>query len=118
MSTPRGQVPSSVGTYAGQIIMSGFLNRSLPLALRRGITLAPALILLFAGADATRALVWSQVVLSFGIPFALVPLILLTRNHTVMGSLANRSLTTVVASLITALASVLNFCLIGQVLLG
>ncbi|MEU7062032.1 Nramp family divalent metal transporter [Streptomyces sp. NPDC046197] len=113
-----GFASSSVGTYAGQIIMSGLLNRSLPLALRRGITLAPALVILFADIDATRALVWSQVVLSFGIPFALGPLILLTRNHTVMGPLTNRSLTALVASVITALVSILNFYLIGQVLLG
>lgn len=113
-----GFASSSVGTYAGQIIMSGFLNRSLPLALRRGITLAPALVVLFMGVDPTHALVWSQVVLSFGIPFALVPLIALTSNRTVMGPLANRPLTTVVACAVAALVSALNLLLIVQIVLG
>ncbi|MEU9233532.1 Nramp family divalent metal transporter [Streptomyces subrutilus] len=111
-----GFASSSVGTYAGQVIMSGFLNRSLPLALRRGITLAPAMAILFAGVDPTDALVWSQVVLSFGIPFALVPLILLTRNRKVMGPLTNSHLTTVAASVIAALVIGLNFYLISQIL--
>ncbi|MFB6814381.1 Nramp family divalent metal transporter [Streptomyces sp. NPDC056347] len=113
-----GFASSSVGTYAGQVIMSGFLNRSLPLALRRGITLAPSLVILFSGVDPTSALVWSQVVLSFGIPFALVPLVLITRSPAIMGPLANRTGTTVVASVIAVLVSVLNFYLIGQILLG
>ncbi|GAA3011358.1 Nramp family divalent metal transporter [Streptomyces drozdowiczii] len=113
-----GFASSSVGTYAGQIIMAGFLNRSLPLALRRGITLAPALVVLFMGVDPTHALVWSQVVLSFGIPFALVPLIALTSNRTVMGPLANRPLTTVVACAVATLVSALNLLLIVQIVLG
>ncbi|MER5880690.1 Nramp family divalent metal transporter [Streptomyces sp. NPDC001910] len=113
-----GFASSSVGTYAGQVIMSGFLNRSMPLALRRGIALAPPLVVLFAGVDPTTALVWSQVVLSFGIPFALVPLVVLTHDRTVMGPLAKTTLTTVVAAAIAALVSILNFYLIGQVLLA
>lgn len=110
-----GFASSSVGTYAGQVIMSGFLNRSLPLTFRRAITLMPALVILFAGVDPTNALVWSQVVLSFGIPFALVPLILLTRSGKVMGPLANRPLTTVAASVIAALVISLNFYLVTQI---
>jgi manganese transport protein len=111
-----GFASSSVGTYAGQVIMSGFLNRSLPLALRRGITLLPAMAVLFAGVDPTHALVWSQVVLSFGIPFALIPLIMLTHDRKVMGPLANRFLTTTAASVVAALVIGLNFYLISQIL--
>ncbi|MFJ9697288.1 Nramp family divalent metal transporter [Kitasatospora sp. NPDC101183] len=113
-----GFASSSVGTYAGQVIMSGFLDRSLPLAARRAITLLPSMIILFSGTDATTALVWSQAVLSFGIPFALVPLILLTRDRTLMGPLANRPATTAAAFVITALVIGLNFCLIGRTLCG
>ncbi|MGW1714300.1 Nramp family divalent metal transporter [Streptomyces sp. NPDC002156] len=113
-----GFASSSVGTYAGQVIMAGFLDRSLPLLLRRGITLLPAMAVLIAGVDPTHALVWSQVVLSFGIPFAFVPLILLTHSHEVMGPLANRPLTTAVASVVAALVIGLNLYLISQVFLG
>ncbi|CAL9640878.1 Divalent metal cation transporter MntH (plasmid) [Streptomyces sp. enrichment culture] len=113
-----GFASSSVGTYAGQVIMSGFLGRSLPLTVRRGITLLPSMAVLFAGVDPTSALVWSQVVLSFGIPFALVPLILLTRDRTVMGALANRPLTTAAASVVAALVIALNAYLIWRTLHG
>lgn len=111
-----GFASSSVGTYAGQVIMSGFLGRSVPLAARRAITLLPSMIVLFAGMDATAALVWSQAVLSLGIPFALVPLILLTRDRKVMGGLVNRPSTTVAALVITALVIGLNACLISWTL--
>ncbi|MFD8161367.1 Nramp family divalent metal transporter [Streptomyces malaysiensis] len=111
-----GFASSSVGTYAGQVIMAGFLGRSLPLTLRRAFTLTPALIILWAGVSPTDALVWSQVVLSFGIPFALVPLILLTRRRDLMGPLANRPVTTVTASAVAALVIGLNLYLIGQVI--
>ncbi|MFI1154371.1 Nramp family divalent metal transporter (plasmid) [Streptomyces sp. NBC_01343] len=113
-----GFASSSVGTYAGQVIMSGFLDRSLPLAVRRGITLLPSLVVLFAGVDATQALVWSQVVLSFGIPFALVPLILLTKDRSVMGPLANRAPTTAAASTIAVLVIGLNFYLVSRIACG
>ncbi|WP_455433089.1 Nramp family divalent metal transporter [Streptomyces toxytricini] len=113
-----GFASSSVGTYAGQVNMSGFLGRSLPLTVRRGITLPPIMAVLFAGVDPTSALVWSQVVLSFGIPFALVPLILLTRSRTVMGPLANRRLTTAAASVVAALVLGLTAYLIWQTLSG
>ncbi|GIJ45138.1 divalent metal cation transporter MntH [Virgisporangium aliadipatigenens] len=92
-----GFASSGVGTYAGQIIMEGFLRRRIPLLLRRLVTLVPALVVLLLGIDPTRALVVSQVVLSFGIPFALIPLIRFTASRRLMGSLVNRPLTTVAA---------------------
>jgi manganese transport protein len=98
-----GFVSSSVGTYAGQVIMEGFLRRRIPLFLRRALTMAPALVILALGIDPTTALIASQVVLSFGIPFALIPLLLLTRRRDVMGELVNRRGTTVVAVLVTVL---------------
>ncbi|MFJ5925673.1 Nramp family divalent metal transporter [Kitasatospora sp. NPDC092948] len=113
-----GLASSSVGTYAGQVIMSGFLGRSVPLAARRAITLLPSLVVLFAGLDATAALVWSQAVLSFGIPFALVPLVVLTRDRRVMGPLANRPSTTAAALVVTVLVIGLNAWLIGWTLFG
>ena len=103
-----GLASSSVGTYAGQVVMQGFIARTIPLVLRRAITMAPALIVLASGADPSRALVLSQVVLSFGIPFALVPLVLLTRRREIMGALVNQRRTTVVASVVAALIIALN----------
>ena len=97
-----GFASSGVGTYAGQVVMQGFIRRSIPLLLRRALTLAPALVVLGIGIDPTRALVLSQVVLSFGIPFALVPLVLLTRRRDIMAELANHRLTTAVAGLAAA----------------
>jgi manganese transport protein len=93
-----GFASSGVGTYAGQVVMQGFIRRRIPLLLRRALTLAPALIVLSLGIDPTAALVFSQVVLAFGIPFALVPLVLLTRDRRLMGDLVNRRGTTAVAS--------------------
>ena len=109
-----GFASSGVGTYAGQVVMQGFLQRRIPLSLRRGLTMAPALLVLALGLDPTRALVLSQVVLSFGIPFALVPLILLTRRGDVMGELVNRRLTTVAASVVAAVIIALNAFLVVQ----
>ena len=80
-----GLASTSVGAYAGAMIMDGLLRRSIPLLLRRLITLIPALVILASGLDPTRALVLSQVVLSFGIPFALIPLVRLTSNRELMG---------------------------------
>jgi manganese transport protein len=113
-----GFASSSVGTYAGQVVMQGFINRSIPLALRRAITMAPALIVLAIGADPTASLVLSQVVLSFGIPFALVPLVLLTRNREVMGELVNKRVTTLVASVVAALIIALNVFLLFETFFG
>jgi manganese transport protein len=112
-----GFASSSVGTYAGQVIMDGFLRRRIPLLLRRAITMLPALAILAFGVDPTWALVVSQVVLSFGIPFALVPLLLLTRRRDVMGDLVNGRVITVVAVLVTAAILTLNAVLLVLVLL-
>jgi manganese transport protein len=109
-----GFAASSVGTYAGQVVMQGFINRTIPLALRRLVTMIPALVVLGLGLDPSRSLVISQVVLSFGIPFALVPLVLLTRRRDIMGALANRRLTTVLASVVAALIIALNAFLLVQ----
>ncbi|MBX9243835.1 Nramp family divalent metal transporter [Actinotalea ferrariae] len=103
-----GFAASSVGTYAGQVVMAGFLRRRIPLTLRRGLTLAPALVVLAAGVDPTGALVWSQVVLSFGIPFALIPLVRFTARRDLMGALVNSRLTTITASVVAALIVTLN----------
>jgi manganese transport protein len=107
-----GFASSSVGTYAGQVVMQGFIARAVPLMLRRAITMTPALIVLALGLDPTHALVLSQVVLSFGIPFALVPLVLLTRRRDVMGPLVNRRRTTALAGFVAAIIIVLNLFLI------
>ncbi len=109
-----GASSSSVGTYAGQVVMAGFVNLRIPLVLRRAITMAPAIVLLALGVSPTSALVLSQVVLSFGIPFALIPLLLLTRRPDVMGVHVNRRATTVTAVAIAALISALNVFLLAQ----
>jgi manganese transport protein len=109
-----GLAASSVGTYAGQVVMQGFINRTIPLALRRLVTMIPALIVLGVGLDPSRSLVISQVVLSFGIPFALIPLVLLTRRRDIMGALANHKLTTFAASVVAALIIALNVFLLVQ----
>ena len=84
-----GFASTSVGTMSGQVVMQGFIRRRIPIFLRRALTLAPALIILAIGVDPTEALVISQVVLSFGIPFALIPLVLIARRRDVMGALVN-----------------------------
>ncbi len=85
---------SSVRTLAGQIVMQGFIQRSIPLFLRRAITMIPALAILAIGLNPSRTLVLSQVILSFGIPFALIPLLIFCRNRGLMGTLVNRHSTT------------------------
>ncbi|MBA6440699.1 Nramp family divalent metal transporter [Streptomyces sp. GMR22] len=107
-----GLASTAVGCYAGAVIMGGLLRRRIPLVIRRVITLIPALAVLAAGADPTRALILSQVVLSFGIPFALVPLVVLTSRRTVMGACANRRPVTVAAALVTVIVIALNLVLI------
>jgi manganese transport protein len=109
-----GLAASSVGTYAGQVVMQGFINRTIPLVARRLVTMIPALVVLGVGLDPSRSLVISQVVLSFGIPFALVPLVLLTRRRDVMGALVNRGVTTAIASVVAALIISLNAFLLVQ----
>jgi manganese transport protein len=113
-----GLSSSSVGTYAGQVVMQGFINFRIPLFLRRAVTMAPALVVLAIGLDATDTLVISQVILSFGIPFALVPMILLTRRRDLMGALVNRPFTTIVASMVAAMIIGLNAFLLQQTFFG
>jgi manganese transport protein len=113
-----GLASSSVGTYAGQVIMQGFIARTIPLAVRRLVTMAPALIVLAIGLNPTRSLVISQVVLSFGIPFALVPLIWLTRRRDIMGALVNRRATTAIACVVAAAIIALNVFLLYQTFAG
>ncbi len=114
-----GASSSSVGTYAGQVVMAGFINVRFPLLLRRAVTMIPALVILALGVSPTSALVLSQVVLSFGIPLALVPLVLLTCDRDVMGVHVNRRLTTYLAWSCAGLISALNvFLLFQQFFLG
>ncbi|MGH2873366.1 MAG: Nramp family divalent metal transporter [Solirubrobacteraceae bacterium] len=109
-----GASSSSVGTYAGQVVMAGFINIRIPLMLRRAITMIPAIAVLAVGMNPTDALVLSQVVLSFGIPFALVPLVILTSRRDVMGVHVNRRLTTTLAWGCAILISALNVFLLYQ----
>jgi manganese transport protein len=107
-----GLASSSVGAYAGAMIMAGLLHVSIPMVTRRLITLVPALAILAIGVDPSRALVLSQVVLSFGIPFALIPLIRLTSDRGLMGDDTNHRVTTALGWLVAALITVLNVVLI------
>jgi manganese transport protein len=109
-----GTSSSSVGTYAGQVVMAGFIKVRIPLLLRRAVTMVPALVVLALGVSPTSALVLSQVVLSFGIPLALVPLVMLTGRRDLMGTHVNRPLTTVLAWGCAALVTALNVFLIVQ----
>jgi len=110
-----GFASSSVGTMAGQVVMQGFIRRRIPLFLRRAITLTPALIVLAIGLDPTDALVGSQVVLSFGIPFALVPLVMIASRREVMGDLVNPRWLTAVVGVLAAMIISLNVFLLYQV---
>ncbi len=107
-----GLSSSSVGTLSGDIIMQGFIRYRIPLYLRRFITIIPPMIIIISGVNATEALVWSQVVLSFGIAFALVPLIMFTSNKRLMGALTNRKWVTALAWLIAVLVIALNLFVI------
>ena len=113
-----GLASTSVGAYAGAMIMQGLLRRSFPLLLRRLITLVPALVVLAIGVDPSRALVLSQVVLSFGIPFALIPLIRLTSSRPLMGDGVNHRVTTALGWTVAAVISVLNVVLIDLTVTG
>ncbi len=110
-----GLSSSSVGTYAGQVVMQGFIRRRIPLMIRRGVTMLPALVVLGLGLPATESLVISQVVLSFGIPFALVPLWLLTRRADLMGPFVNRPVTTVALGGVTTMIIALNLYLLYDI---
>jgi manganese transport protein len=109
-----GLASSSVGTMSGQVVMQGFIQRRIPIFLRRAITLAPALVVLGVGLPPTDALVVSQVVLSFGIPFALVPLLMICAKPDFMGSLANPRWLTAIAGTLAALIITLNVFLLQQ----
>jgi manganese transport protein len=109
-----GLSSSAVGTMAGQIIMQGFMRRKIPVWFRRLITIIPSLIVIFIGLDPTRTLVISQVMLSFGLPFAIIPLIIFTSRKNLMGVLVNHSVTTAAAWIVAMLILVLNIYLIYQ----
>ncbi|MBM3665258.1 MAG: divalent metal cation transporter [Actinobacteria bacterium] len=113
-----GLSSSSVGTLAGQVVMQGFLQRRIPVWLRRAITMAPAFIVLAVGVDPVVALVISQVILSFGIPFALIPLLQATSDRQVMGVLVNRRVTTIIGIAIAAAVIALNAVLLVLVFSG
>ena len=113
-----GLSSSSVGTMAGQVIMGGFLHRQIPTWIRRLVTVFPPMIIIMLGLDPTRTLVISQVVLSFGLPFAVVPLILFTRRRDIMGELVNSRATTAVTSIVAVLIIALNLFLLSQIFLG
>lgn len=113
-----GLASTSVGCYAGSVIMGGLLRTRVPLLVRRVVTLVPAVALLATGADPTLALILSQVVLSFGIPFAVVPLVWLTARRTVMGDDANHPVTTTVAAVVAAGIVVLNAVLVVLTVTG
>ncbi|HEU5252736.1 MAG TPA: Nramp family divalent metal transporter [Solirubrobacterales bacterium] len=113
-----GFASSSVGTMAGQVVMQGFIRRRIPLFLRRAITLAPALVVLAIGLDPTDALVGSQVVLSFGIPFALVPLLLIAADREVMGDLVNPRWLSALAGFLASLIIALNAFLLFDLAVG
>ena len=107
-----GLASSCVGTMSGQAVMEGFIRRQIPVFARRAITMIPAVVLIAAGFSPTRALVLSQVFLSFGIPFALVPLVIFTRDRRLMGTLANRLATNLAAYTVTAMIVGLNVYLL------
>ena len=109
-----GLSSSAVGTLSGQVVMQGFIRRQIPLMVRRLVTMVPAFVVIAIGIDPTRTLVISQVVLSFGIPFALVPLVYFTARRDIMGQLVNRRITTVAASVIACVIIALNIFLLAQ----
>lgn len=113
-----GLSSSSVGTMAGQVIMQGFLHREIPVWVRRLATMIPSLIVISIGLDPTRTLVISQVVLSFGLPFAIIPLVVFTSRRDLMGVLTNHKVTTLVASLIAGIIVFLNVYLLYQTFSG
>jgi manganese transport protein len=109
-----GLSSSTVGTMAGQVIMQGFIRRRIPGWIRRLATMIPSLVVIAIGLDPSRTLVISQVVLSFGLPFAIIPLVLFTRRRDIMGVLVNRGITTVLAWAAAGLIVFLNLYLLYQ----
>ena len=112
--TASGLSSSTVGTMSGQVVMQGFIRRRIPLWVRRLVTMIPAFVVIGLGLDPSRTLVLSQVVLSFGIPFALIPLVMFTSRRDLMGVLVNRRLTVAAAWAIAGLISALNVFLLVQ----
>jgi len=113
-----GLSSSTVGTMAGQVIMQGFLHRQIPIWVRRVVTMLPALVVIGLGLDPTRTLVISQVVLSFGLPFALVPLVVFTSRPAIMGPLVNRPMTMAAAVFATTVITTLNVVLLARLAMG
>ncbi|MGA9533918.1 MAG: Nramp family divalent metal transporter [Anaerolineales bacterium] len=113
-----GLSSSSVGTMSGQVIMQGFLHRHIPIWVRRAVTMAPSLVVIAIGLDPTRTLVISQVVLSFGLPVAIVPLWHFSRQREIMGDLVNRRVTSAILGVITGLVIALNAYLLYETFLG
>jgi len=109
-----GLSSSAVGTLSGQVVMQGFIRRRIPVWIRRLVTMVPAFVVIALGVDPSRTLVISQVVLSFGIPFALIPLVIFTAKRSIMGPLVNRRITTIAASVIAAVIVSLNLFLLVQ----
>jgi manganese transport protein len=106
---------STVGTLAGQVIMQGFIHRKIPVWVRRVVTMAPPILVIAIGLDPTRTLVISQVVLSFGLPFAIIPLVMFTSRRDLMKDLVNKRITTIAASLVAGLIVILNIYLLVQI---
>ncbi|WHP40281.1 Nramp family divalent metal transporter [Lysinibacillus boronitolerans] len=113
-----GLASSSVGTLAGDVVMQGFIQRKIPLYLRRAITMVPPLAIIASGVNATYALVLSQVILSFGISFALVPLVMFTSKRDIMGSLVNHRITTVLGWFVVVIVVTLNIYLLWETIFG
>jgi manganese transport protein len=113
-----GLSSATVGTMAGQVIMQAFLRRQIPPWLRRLVTMIPSLVVIAIGLEPTRTLVISQVVLSFGLPFAVIPLVIFTARRDIMGVLVNKRATTLIASIVAALIVALNLFLLYQTLFG
>jgi manganese transport protein len=107
-----GVASCCVGTMSGQLVMQAFIQRKIPVFARRAITMIPALVLIGTGMDPTRALLLSQVFLSFGIPFALVPLVIFTSDRKLMGDLVNKRAVVLVAGLVAGTIILLNLYLL------
>jgi len=113
-----GLSSATVGTMAGQVIMQGFIHREVPIWLRRLVTMVPSLLVIAAGFDPTQTLVISQVLLSFGLPFAIIPLVMFTSRKEIMGVLVNHKITSWLASIVAGIIVVLNIYLLFQTFLG
>jgi manganese transport protein len=113
-----GLSSSAIGTLAGQVVMQGFIRRRIPIFVRRAVTMAPAFVVIWWGTDPSHTLVISQVILSFGIPFALVPLVLFTSRRRIMGELVNARATTAAACVVATLIIALNVFLLVQTFSG